>query len=79
MTVTLAFRPSTDGPHFRNAFQSNLAGGFPEVRLDGLCGGVALGAYDHFRYGMAIPPRTDADNAFSVSFEILRPVRAEEN
>lgn len=75
MTVKLTFRPTTHGFHFRNAFQSNYAGGVPQVRTDGLCGGMVLGAFNYFRYGMPIPPHTDANIDFAVSFEILRTGR----
>lgn len=49
MTVKLAFRPSTHRFHFRNPFHSNVAGGVPEVRFDGLCGGMVLGAFNYSR------------------------------
>lgn len=75
MSVRLPFRPETHGFHFRNGFQSNFAGGFPEVRTDGLCGGMALAAFNYFRYGLPIPPQRDPDIDFSVSFEILRTGR----
>lgn len=72
MAVQLSFDPRLHGFHFHNSFCSHFAGGFPEVRTDGLCGGMALGAFNYFRYGLPIPPHIDADIDFNVSFDVLR-------
>ena len=72
MAVRLHFQPQTHGFHFQNAFRSNFAGGFPQVTTDGLCGGMVLAAFNYFRYGVPIPPHTDAEIDFNVNFEILR-------
>ncbi len=72
MAVRLAFDPRVHGFHFSNSFRSHYAGGVPRVTTDGLCGGMALGAFNYFRYGLPIPPHTNADIDFDVSFDILR-------
>jgi len=72
MVVRLPFQPSAHGFHFHNAFTSHYTGGFPPVTTAGLCGGMALAAFNYFRYGLPIPPHTDAEIDFNVNFEILR-------
>src|SRR5688572_28307039 len=72
MVIRLPFQPRFHGFHFRNAFRNNYTGRFPPVTTAGLCGGVALGAFNYFRYGLPVPPHTDAEIDFNVSFEILR-------
>jgi hypothetical protein len=72
MAVRLAFQPRLHGFHFSNSFRSHYVGGFPPVTTDGLCGGMALGAFNYFRYGIPIPPHTDAEIDFDVNFDILR-------
>jgi hypothetical protein len=72
MVIRLPFQPRFHGFHFRNAFRNNYTGRFPPVTTAGLCGGMALGAFNYFRYGLPVPPHTDAEIDFNVSFEILR-------
>ena len=70
--VRLPFRPEAHGFHFSNSFTSNFVG--PSIRFDGLCGGMVLGAFNYFRYGLPIPPHINDDirGGFTVDFEILR-------
>jgi hypothetical protein len=72
MIVRLPFQPGLHGFHFRNAFRNHYTGGFPPVSTAGLCGGMALAAFNYFRYGLPIPPHTDAEIDFNVNFELLR-------
>ena len=72
MVVRLPFQPGLHGFHFRNAFRNHYTGGFPPVSTAGLCGGMVLAAFNYFRYGLPIPPHTDAEIDFNVNFELLR-------
>src|SRR5947209_3353710 len=72
MNVRLLFQPRLHGFHFRNGFRNHYVGGIPQVDVNGLCGGMVLGAFNYFRYGLPIPPHTDTEIDFDVNFEILR-------
>lgn len=62
----LDFVPARHGFHFRNAFTSH--NGY--VHTSGLCGGMALAAFNFFRYNVPIPPHQDRDMNFSVNFDL---------
>ncbi len=62
----LNFVPATHGFHFQNNFTSRNG----PIQTKGLCGGMALAAFNYFRYNIPIPPRTNADMNFTVNFDL---------
>lgn len=52
----LPFNPAIHGWKFRNFISTEIAGPF---RTFGLCGGMALSAFNYFRYNMPIPGLTE--------------------
>ncbi len=51
-TRRLSFNPAIHGWHFSNKITSDIAG---PIRTYGLCGGMALSAFNYFRHNIPIP------------------------
>jgi Ricin-type beta-trefoil lectin domain-like len=62
----LDFVPARHGFHFQNNFHSKNGA----VKTDGLCGGMALAAFNYFRYNIPIPAHTNANMNFIVYFDL---------
>jgi hypothetical protein len=62
----LDFVPSRHGFHFPNLFKNHTAIG----STDGLCGGMALAAFNYYRYRVPIPPHVKEDIDYNVNFDM---------
>jgi len=52
----LSFNPSIHGFHFANKFVSS-----GPINTAGLCGGMVLAAFNHYRFGIPVPQYNDTD------------------
>jgi hypothetical protein len=67
----LSFRPQQHGFHFHNYFTNQVKIlGHHAGQTDGLCGGMALAAFNYFRYNIPIPPYRDGDINFDVTAHV---------
>ena len=58
--------PAIHGFHFQNNFKSKNGA----IQTDGLCGGMALAAFNYFRYNIPVPPQRNENMNFIVYFDL---------